>query len=103
MAGAVGAAAQLDVPAALEHPVEDGFGKIGIVQHAAPGRQRFVGGEDHRALVEVAVVDDLEEDIGRVGAVAEIADLVDHEHGDGYRSSECGGGGPGGRRARARR
>jgi hypothetical protein len=28
----------------------------------------------------MAIVDDLEEDIGRVGAVAEIADLIDHEH-----------------------
>ena len=30
--------------------------------------------------MEVAIVHDLEEDVGRVGAVAEIADLVDDEH-----------------------
>jgi hypothetical protein len=28
----------------------------------------------------MAVVDDLEEDVGGVGAIAEVADLVDHQH-----------------------
>jgi hypothetical protein len=36
--------------------------------------------EDHWALVQVAVVDDLEEDIGGVRAIAEMADLVDDQH-----------------------
>ena len=41
---------------------------------------RLVGGEDHRALAQVAVVDDVEEHVGGVGAVGEVADLVDDEH-----------------------
>ena len=40
MAGAVGAAAELDMPAALEHAVEDGLGQVGSWStrpHAASG------------------------------------------------------------------
>jgi hypothetical protein len=79
MAGAVGGAAQLEVAAALQHPVEDGLGKIGVVQDPAPGMQRLVGREDHGAVMEVALVDDVEEHVRRVGAVAQVPDLVDHE------------------------
>ena len=50
------------------------------MQDAAPGTERFVRREDHRTLLEVALVDDVEEHVRRVGAVREIADLVDHEH-----------------------
>ena len=80
VAGTVGAPAEFDMPAALEHAVEDGLGEIRVVQHAAPRGERLVGGEDHRALVQVAVIHDLEEDVGCVRAIAEIADLVDDEH-----------------------
>ena len=45
----------------------------------APGVERLVGGEDHRALALVAVVDDVEEHVGGVGAVGEVADFVDDE------------------------
>jgi hypothetical protein len=45
----------------------------------APGRQRLVRGENHRASVQVAVIDDLEEHVRSVRAVAEVADLVDHQ------------------------
>jgi hypothetical protein len=68
------------MPAAHEHAVEDGPGEIRVVRHAAPRGERLVGGEDHRALVQVAVIHDLEEDVGCVRAIAEIADLVDDEH-----------------------
>jgi hypothetical protein len=80
VAGAVGAPAQFEVAAALQHAIEDRFGEIGIVEHAAPGRQGLVRREEHGALVQVAIVHHLEEHIGRVGPVAEIADLVDYEH-----------------------
>jgi hypothetical protein len=65
------------VPAALQHPVEDGLGEVLVVEHAAPGRQQLV--EDQGPPVQVAVVDHLEEHVRGVGAVARIADLVDHE------------------------
>ena len=34
--------------------------------------------QDHRAAVQVTIVDDLEEDVGGVRTVTEIADLVHH-------------------------
>ena len=49
------------------------------MEHEAPGRERFVGGEDHRALPAMAFVDDVEEHIRRVGAVGEIADFIDDQ------------------------
>ena len=80
MAGPIGAPAQFDVAAALEHAVEDRLGEIRIVQDPAPRGERLVRGEDHRPPVQVAVVDDLEEHVGRVRPVAEIAHLIDHQH-----------------------
>jgi len=67
------------VPAALEDPIEDGLRKVGVVQHPSPRPERLVRREEQGPAVQVAVVDDLEEHVGRVGAVAEIADLVDDE------------------------
>ncbi len=74
-------AVELKQAAALEDAVEDRLGEIVVVQHPAPGGERLVGGEDHRAPALVALVDDVEEHVGGVGAVGEVADLVDDEHG----------------------
>ena len=46
---------------AFEDPIEDSFGEVGIVEHPPPHTERLVGGEDHRAVTQVAVVDDLKE------------------------------------------
>ncbi len=73
-------AVEMKQPAALEHPVDDRLCEILVVQHAAPGGQGLVGGEDHRAAALVALVDDMEEHVGRVGAEGEVADLVDDKH-----------------------
>jgi hypothetical protein len=68
------------VPAALEHAVEDDLGKILVVEHGATGRERLVRREQHRPLLEVSVVDDVEEHVGGVVRVREAADLVDDEN-----------------------
>ena len=65
--------------AALEHPIDDRLRKILVVQDTAPGGERFVGGEDHRATTLVTIVDDVEEHVRCVGAVGEVADFVDHQ------------------------
>jgi hypothetical protein len=51
--------------------------QVFIVEHVPPRRERLVGGEDHRALLPVAVVDHVEEHVRRIRSVREIADLVD--------------------------
>jgi hypothetical protein len=44
------------VAAPLQHAIEDGsLGEIGVVQHAAPGGERLVGGEDHSRLLPRSV------------------------------------------------
>ena len=76
MAGAHGGSVERDDAAALKDAVEDGFAEVGVVQDAPPQLERLVGGEDHGATAAVAVVDDMEEDVGGVGTVGETADLI---------------------------
>jgi hypothetical protein len=80
VARAVGGATQFEETAALEDAVQDRLGEIGIVQDPAPRGERFVRREKHRAMMQVAFVDDVEEDVGGVGPVGEIADFVDDQH-----------------------
>lgn len=80
VAGPVGGPPQRKMAAPLQDPVADGLGEIGVVEDPAPGAERLVRGEEHRAVMQVPLVDDVEEDVGRVGAVGEVAHLVDDEH-----------------------
>lgn len=41
--------------------------------------QSLVGGEDHRPLAAVSIVDEVEEYVGGVATVGKVADLIDHE------------------------
>jgi len=77
VSGPEGGAIELDEAAPLEDPVDDGGGEIGVVEDPSPGAERLVGGEDHRALAQVAIVDDVEEHVGCVVAVAEVAHFVE--------------------------
>ena len=67
--------------AALEDAVDNGEGEVFVVQHAPPGIERFVRREDHRALVPMAIVDDVKEHVGSVRAVGKIPDFVDDQDG----------------------
>ena len=62
---------------ALEYAVDDRVGEILVVQHVAPRGERFVGGEDHRALLPMAIVDDMEEHVRSIGPVREVPHFVD--------------------------
>jgi len=64
---------------ALEDPIDDGLGKIFVVKHAAPSGCRLVGGEDHRVLAAMTVVDHVEEHVGGVCSVGKVADFIDDE------------------------
>ena len=51
------------------------------MQDIAPRGQRgLVGGEQHRATALVTFVDDVEQDVGGVGSVGQVADLVDDQN-----------------------
>jgi hypothetical protein len=56
----------------FEDPVDDRIGEIVIMQDVAPAPWMLVGGEDHGPSVDVAVVDDVVEDVGGVVAVGEV-------------------------------
>ena len=59
----------------------------------APVLEGLVGGEEHGAAAEMAVVDDMEEHVGGVAADAEVADFADHEDGVEEIVEEGGSGG----------
>ncbi len=65
---------------ALEDAVDDGIGEIVVVQDVAPALRVLVGGEDHRPAADVAIVDDVVEDVRGVVAVRDVANLVDDKH-----------------------
>jgi hypothetical protein len=68
------------VATALEDPVDDRGGQVVIVEDATPGVEGLVGGEDHRAVLEMALVDDVEEQVGGIVPASEIPDLVDQKN-----------------------
>lgn len=74
-------------------PIDDGLREVIVVKDVAPPLKRSVGGEDHRPLAPVPLVDDMEEHVGRIGPVGEVADLIDDS------TDACRSGG----RAQARR
>lgn len=80
MWSARGGAIEDEEAAALEGAVDDGLGQVVVVEDGAPGgERRLVGGEEDRAPAQVAVVDDVEQHVGGVGPIGEVADLVDDE------------------------
>ena len=67
MTGPHGESVELKMSASFKDPVNDGVGQIMVVEHVSPLGEGLVGGEDHRPVAMVAVIDDMEEHIGRVG------------------------------------
>ena len=80
MVGPNGRPVQGEQAPALEDPIHDGVREIVVVEDAAPRRDGLVRRKDHGSLLPVAVVDDVEEHVGGVRAIGEVADLIDHEH-----------------------
>ena len=66
--------------AALEDAIDDRIGEIVVVKDSAPTTRMFIGREDHRATSDVAIVDDVIEDVRGIVAVGEVADFIDDEH-----------------------
>jgi hypothetical protein len=78
-----------EVSTAFEYAVDDRVGEIVVVQDVSPALGVLVGGEHHRASANVSIIDHVVEDVGRVGAVGEVADLVDDEHVRPHVGREC--------------
>ena len=68
-----------DLTTALEHAIDVGLGEVFVVEDATPLRQRLAGREDHGAGAPMAIIDHVEEHVGGVGPIGEIADIVDDQ------------------------
>jgi hypothetical protein len=79
--GPHGGAIERKQPTAFEDAIDDGRGEVVIMEDPPPGIERFVRGEDRRALFAMAIIDDVEEHVRRVGPAREIADLVADQYG----------------------
>jgi hypothetical protein len=77
--GSHGRSVESEESTALEDAIDNRLGKILVVKNLSPGGGGLVGGEDHRAFSTMAIVDHVEEHVGGVGPVGEIADFVDDE------------------------
>jgi len=67
----------MNEPSTFQDPIQNSGRQILIVQHLAPRAERLVGGEDHGPLLQVAMVHHMEEHIGGIGPIGQVADLID--------------------------
>ncbi len=79
MSGSHGWSVELKMSASFEYSVQNCVSQVMIVKHGAPLIEWFVGGKDHGPAASVAFVDNVEEHVGGVVCVAEVADFVDDE------------------------
>jgi hypothetical protein len=77
----------MDEASTFQDSIEDGSRQVLVVQHLSPLTEGLVGSKDHRPFSEIAVTYHMEQNIGSVGAIAEIPDLIDH---DDVRTSVSG-------------
>jgi len=68
------------VATSLQDTVEDGLAQVGIIEDLGPRGKGFAGDEEDKFALEVAFVNDLEEDVGGVVRKAEVADLLDDQN-----------------------
>jgi len=73
---AVGATVEQVVDPPLQESVDDRLNEIGLMEHLAESRQRFVGRDDGRSQLQVPLAEDAEEDVGGVCSVAMVAEFV---------------------------
>jgi len=66
-------------PTALEDAIENSGSQIGVVKDPSPVVHWLVGGEDHRSVAKMPIVDHVVEHVGGLGTVREISDLIDDE------------------------
>ncbi len=70
----------MDKASAFEDAIEDGGRQVVVMQHLPPLAERFIGGKDHRSFSQMAMVDDMKQDIGGIGPVGSITQLIDDQN-----------------------
>ena len=69
----------MDEASTFQDSIEDGSCQVLVVQHFSPLTEGLVGSKDHRAFFEIAIIYHMEQNIGGVGAIAEVSDFVNHD------------------------
>ena len=59
----------MDEASTFENSIQDGGREVLVVQHPSPLAEWLIRGEDHRSFSQVAIVDDMKQDIGGIGTV----------------------------------
>jgi hypothetical protein len=70
----------VDESSAFQNSIQDGGRQVVVVQHLSPLAERFIGGKDHRSLSQVAIVDDMKQDIGGIGTVGSVTNFIDDQN-----------------------
>src|SRR2546429_268269 len=63
-----GGSIEVDEASTLQDSIQNGGRQILVVQHLSPRAERLVRGEDHRPLLEVAMVHHMVQHIGGIGS-----------------------------------
>ena len=63
----------------VEGAVEDGASELFILQDLAPMLEGFIGGEEGGFTLEIATINDLEENVSCTGTITEIAHLINDQ------------------------
>ena len=79
-----GGAVKDDEPSPFQDAVDDSLCQVLVVEDFAPvGEGRLVGREYYGSPEYMPVIHHMEQDIGRIGTIVEVADFIYHQ--DGWR------------------
>ena len=61
---------KVDEASTFQNSIQDGGRQVLVVQHPSPLAERLIGGKDHRSFSQMAIVDDMKQDIGGIGTIS---------------------------------
>src|ERR1700694_48389 len=67
---------EVNQAAALQDTIQDGSCEVLVVQHLSPFTEWLVGGKDHGPFSQVAIINDMKQDVGSVLSIGQIANFV---------------------------
>ena len=69
----------MDKASTLQDTIQDRGRKVFIVQHLSPFAERLISGKDHRSFSQMAIIDDVKQDVGSILSIGQIADFIDDQ------------------------
>lgn len=59
----------MDEASTFQDSIQDSGRQVLVVQHLSPLAERLISGKDHRSFSQVAIIDHMKQNIGRIGTV----------------------------------